>query len=213
MADIPRCAAKSKQTGQRCRQRPTPGMKVCRFHGGKSLKGIANPAFKRGDYSRYAPVRLADKIQVHLADPDVMNLRSEAALLTAQIGETLEVLDVGGVLARWQEIAGLVSPLRRAIEEQDELALVAIADRLDAAIIGASEERGRWGELLDYIDQKRKVVEAQAKVDQRETLSTVEQGLLIAYMTQALALVRAQEDRDAAVTYLNRMLTLEPKQP
>jgi hypothetical protein len=30
----PRCSAKSKQTGERCKQRPIPGGTVCRFHGG-----------------------------------------------------------------------------------------------------------------------------------------------------------------------------------
>lgn len=38
MATIPRamCAARSKQTGEPCRQRPAAGHPVCRFHGGSA---------------------------------------------------------------------------------------------------------------------------------------------------------------------------------
>jgi hypothetical protein len=52
--DKPRCTATSKQTGQRCAQRPIPGGTVCRFHGGAApqvqrtarqrLQALADPA-------------------------------------------------------------------------------------------------------------------------------------------------------------------------
>ena len=39
----PRCAAKSKQSGERCKNTAVPGKRVCRFHGGLS------PGSKRGN--------------------------------------------------------------------------------------------------------------------------------------------------------------------
>lgn len=49
-----RCAAKSKQSGRRCRQIAAPGKSVCRFHGGKSLSGRAHPAYTDGEATQAA---------------------------------------------------------------------------------------------------------------------------------------------------------------
>lgn len=42
------CAAKSKQTDQRCKLYASPGKRVCRFHGGRST-GPKTPAVKHGE--------------------------------------------------------------------------------------------------------------------------------------------------------------------
>src|SRR3974377_1236394 len=49
----PRCTAKSKRTGQRCRAPAVRGWNVCRFHGarGGAPKGKANGSWKHGYYS------------------------------------------------------------------------------------------------------------------------------------------------------------------
>ncbi len=47
-----RCSAKSKQTGQQCRQIASPGMRVCKWHGGWSLRGRDHPAFRHGGASK-----------------------------------------------------------------------------------------------------------------------------------------------------------------
>ena len=52
----PRCTAKSKRTGQRCKAPAVRGWNVCRFHGarGGAPKGKANGAWKHGHYSAEA---------------------------------------------------------------------------------------------------------------------------------------------------------------
>jgi len=40
------CTAKSKRSGERCKKDAVIGMGVCHIHGGKSLVGTDNPAFK-----------------------------------------------------------------------------------------------------------------------------------------------------------------------
>lgn len=46
----PRCTAKSKRSGERCKGPAVRGWTVCRFHGacGGHGSGKANPAFKHG---------------------------------------------------------------------------------------------------------------------------------------------------------------------
>lgn len=209
MSDTRRqCTARSKQTGTRCKLPPAIGRTVCRFHGGATPAGLASPHWQTGRYSRHAPSRLAARIEAAIADPALMSLKDEAALVSAQIAEVLEVLDVGGLLARWRELGELLTALRAAIEAQSETQLVAVADAMDACLVAAADERGRWSELLGLIDQKRKLVETQAKVDQRDTLSVTEQAVLVGAFVTALRLVRDEEDRRAALAHLNRALEL-----
>lgn len=204
----PRCRARSKQRGEQCRNTAVPGMAVCRYHGGATPVGPDSPHFKTGRYSRHAPTRLAARIDAALQDPALMSLKDEAALLSAQIAEVLEVLDLGGLAARWRELTALVTALRAAIEAESEKQLVAVADAMDACLLQAADERGRWGELLALVDQKRKLVETQAKVDQRDTLSVTEQALLVGAFVAALRLVRDDEDRRAAMAHITRTLEL-----
>lgn len=50
----PRCAARSKQSGEQCKNRPSPGKRVCRFHGGWSPGGPKGnkKAVRHGIYAR-----------------------------------------------------------------------------------------------------------------------------------------------------------------
>lgn len=212
--DDRRCTAGAKQReGDRCRNYAARGRRTCRYHGGTQPLGIESPNYKHGRYSKHAPTRLAARIEAAISDPSLMSLKDEAALVSAQIAEILEVLDVGGLLARWRELGELVTALRGAIEAESEKQLVAVADAMDACLIAAADERGRWAELLGLIDQKRKLVETQAKVDQRDTLSMTEQGMLVAVFVQALRLVRDEADRRNALGHLTRALELPARTP
>jgi hypothetical protein len=70
----PRCTAKSKRTGQRCKAPAVRGWDVCRFHGarGGAPKGKANGAWKHGLYSGAAK---AERLLVKLLLKDAANLR------------------------------------------------------------------------------------------------------------------------------------------
>jgi hypothetical protein len=70
----PRCTAKSKRTGQRCKAPAVRGWKVCRFHGarGGAPKGKANLAWRHGRYSEKAKV---ERLLVKLLLKDASSLR------------------------------------------------------------------------------------------------------------------------------------------
>ena len=54
LRDAPRCHAKAKSTGERCKAPAVRGWRVCRVHGagGGHGPGMANPAYKHGMRSR-----------------------------------------------------------------------------------------------------------------------------------------------------------------
>ena len=70
----PRCTAKSKRTGQRCKAPALRGYNVCRFHGarGGAPKGKANGAWKHGYYSEAAK---AERLLVRLLLRDSSSLQ------------------------------------------------------------------------------------------------------------------------------------------
>ena len=70
----PRCTAKSKRTGQRCKAPAVRAYNVCRFHGarGGAPKGNANGAWKHGQYSETAKV---ERLIVKLLLKDASSLR------------------------------------------------------------------------------------------------------------------------------------------
>lgn len=61
----------------------------CRMHGGKSLSGVAAPAYKGAGRSRVVPARWADAYQGAVDDPDLLSLRHDIAIVDASI-EDLE---------------------------------------------------------------------------------------------------------------------------
>ena len=50
--DNRRCTAKSKRSQQRCKNWAMRERAVCRFHGGKSYRGLASPRYVHGYYSK-----------------------------------------------------------------------------------------------------------------------------------------------------------------
>jgi hypothetical protein len=58
LGDPRRCTATSKQSGTRCKRFRTPGRQVCRFHGGKSLRGFSHPGLTHGRRSIDTMVRI-----------------------------------------------------------------------------------------------------------------------------------------------------------
>jgi hypothetical protein len=56
MHQSPRCSARSKRTGERCRAPAVRGWRVCRFHGagGGGLKGKRNGNYKHGLFTAEA---------------------------------------------------------------------------------------------------------------------------------------------------------------
>ena len=70
----PRCTAKSKRSGKRCKAPAVRGWNVCLFHGarGGAPKGEANGAWKHGYYSVAAK---AERLLVKLLLKDASSLR------------------------------------------------------------------------------------------------------------------------------------------
>lgn len=96
----------------------------CRNHGGASLVGPASPSFKHGRYS----VLLKDikGIGEHytraLADPDLLNLADNIALVDARLTQLLEQVARGGrghsIDRLWPQIEELIENRRKLVDTE-----------------------------------------------------------------------------------------------
>lgn len=86
------CKAVSKRSGKRCKNIAVPGYEVCRIHGGNTPRGLDNPNWKHGLYSKYLPENINNKVQAFL-EADPLELVSEMALLRALLAEYVSRFD------------------------------------------------------------------------------------------------------------------------
>ena len=93
----PLCSARSKQTGEPCKNAPKPGWAVCRFHGA----GGGRRPTKGGRFSR-ASKRFRRAYEAALDDAALLDLRPALAALDVRIADLLEKIDRGedGILWR-----------------------------------------------------------------------------------------------------------------
>tara|TARA_R110002020_G_scaffold72355_4_gene186302 strand:+ start:697 stop:1377 length:681 start_codon:yes stop_codon:yes gene_type:complete len=79
-----RCCAKSKQSGNRCKQKVVAGRRVCRYHG-----GLGGRPPTHGRYSKGLG-RFQEAYQENLNDPNLLDLRESLALLDICVRRAVE---------------------------------------------------------------------------------------------------------------------------
>ena len=123
-----RCTAKSKTTGEQCRQQAINGSTKCYYHGGRSLRGTEHPNFKTGRYIRFTTESIRAKID-ESASSDPMDLLDELAVQRAlfaeylqrfQTGAPLTALDIGALM-NWAD--GIGHMVERIVKIRNSTAL------------------------------------------------------------------------------------------
>jgi hypothetical protein len=172
------CGAK-RRNGERCRGRAMSNGR-CRLHGGTSLGGIASPSLRTGRYSKYLPARLQERYQRAQADPDLLALRDEVALLDARLADVLSRADVGESAALWDRLHDAWT----AFQGGDATALAQVGRLIEGGIADWSA----WREIARLIDQRRQLVESERKrlVELQQVLTAEQALVLLAAVTDAV---------------------------
>src|SRR5262249_56407268 len=79
-----RCTARSKTSGQQCKNPAVLPTDKCRIHGGLSLRGVAHPQYKNGAHSKYLPKSLRQDYLRAVRDPELLSLLNQLALLASR---------------------------------------------------------------------------------------------------------------------------------
>lgn len=181
------CTARNRR-GEQCQHTAINGTSKCRFHGGASLVGIASPTFKTGRHSKDLPTRLAARYTEALADPQLLELRDEIALVGTRQGELLTHLDSGLALERWKEAQAAYDSLMAAVRAKDSASLQAALHALGIALDAGMGDYAVWKELVELIEQRRKLVESEHKrLVAMQQMITAEQAMtLLAVVTDTV---------------------------
>lgn len=193
----PVCGAKTR-SGKPCQSLPVLGGNGrCRMHNGHAAKGVANPAFKTGKYSKYMPARLLDRYHDAVADPALLELDHEIALVDARVADLLTRVDTGDAAKNWKQAREINDTIQEALLNENYGAVAVACTMLDRLIQPALNDYEAWNQLSALLDQRRKLVESQRKrMIEQQQFVTVEQALLLV-TAMVDSVKRNVKDRDA----------------
>jgi hypothetical protein len=160
---VMQCRAKSKRSQERCKRWATPGREVCRMHGGRTLVGLAAPRLKTGRYSKFLPTRLAAEYERAAHDPELLALRHELAVVDVRINDLLSRVDTGEAGGLWHHARAAWQTVKQAQAEDRPLMQARAALELDGLLEQAVGDNVAWHEILQFIEQRRKLVESEVK--------------------------------------------------
>ena len=192
------------------------GSSKCRMHGGSSLAGIASPSFKHGRYSKHLPERLASRYAEALADPKLLELRDDIALLDVRLGELVGRVDTAESASHWKAVQTAHSALKVAIGSKDsaafQVAMVALGEAVD---VGGSDY-GLWREIAELVEQRRKLSESERKyqIAAQQMISSEQAMVLLAGVVAVIQRHVASKELLGLISYdLRSLVTVDHNDP
>ena len=175
-----KCGAKCRN-GHPCRKWPIKGRNRCRLHGGKTLVGSANGLYKHGRHSKYLPARLAERYETAKDDPELLSLKDEIGVVDARLMELLTRVDTGESGAVWRALRRDWDAFTRAQAAQDIPGMHRAVAHIEDVMSRGLTDYAAWREIGELIEQRRKLVESEAKrLMALRQLLTVEEALQFA---------------------------------
>jgi hypothetical protein len=156
------CAATSRQTHKPCRHWARPGRKFCKWHGGKVPVGKDHPNFKHGKYSPYMPKQLQATYEAGLADPELIELRNEIALVDSRIQDLLRRSNWGESAKKWRQAQEAIRAVL-TFQDQDDPESMAEAISECASILLGPSDHDAWAEILTTLSERRKLTDSERR--------------------------------------------------
>lgn len=195
------CRAKRKSPrenpGWPCTGPHVGGRPRCKHHGGCAPKsGPLHHSIRHGRYSKaLAGKSIADAYSIALADPTLMQLNDEIALLVARQQQLLERLGTGDSRTVWDTALTRLDMLERAVREGRH-----VADRLAAlraVFESGAQDYALWSEYNVNVEQLRKLVETSLKYRDDSGLMVTPERLTLLLM-QLNDAIREVLDKETA---------------
>src|SRR5262249_13022945 len=161
-----RCTARSKTSGQQCKNPAVLPTDKCRIHGGLSLRGVAHPQYKNGAHSKYLPRHLRRDYQRAIKDPELLSLRNQVALLAAREMELAKELSKTEA-PPWEQAVDRLVDVENAVTTGDPEVtwetLASLAHLLRTGADQGAKYAAVWTELREVIQERAKLTVAEQK--------------------------------------------------
>jgi len=186
------CTAKSKRSGERCKNHAMKGKTVCHIHGGKSKSGIEHPNYKTGRYVKGLADKKAKVIDNLLRDEDLLKLDDNIALMDLRIIELVDSLMEGGNPAElWKKALKSWELMWMATAREDSDAVAKHRNNLDEILRQGVREITTWDEIADRTETRRKLADTEMKRREKMQYLVMVEDTLKDYMALGRMIRRA----------------------
>lgn len=177
-----------KSDGERCRQPVRSGWTVCKYHGAGSADTPAGRPPINGHYSKHLPSRYFSDYQEYLQDPNLLSMRREMALIDVRLGEMLQMLETSDSPQAWNRISVACAMLEKAVGDGKFDELPKIAEILRNAITAHKNDQDIWSNVLNLIDNRRKVADVERRRIEamKKYLTMQEANAMMAYFVDSV---------------------------
>jgi hypothetical protein len=160
-----RCTATSKGSGDQCLNYREGGTTVCRFHGSEGVLARQKQAVASGQgrESLRLPVKLQQRFNDFLGDPDILNLSRDLALLNVRLDELTSRLEDGESVTGWRRAREAFGKLRAGLAASDGAAIRDAVGRLSEIITGATATDNTWRDIRDLLLERRLLAETERR--------------------------------------------------
>lgn len=170
----------------------------CRLHGGLTPFGPASPHWKTGRSSKVLPLRLRADYHAALADPDLLALRDDLALVTARLNDLLTRVDTGESGAGWKRASAYYEQLSEALRTRDQAKATTAMTALGEALAEGKSDYEAWAEIRALQDQRARLVTAElARLTKLQQF--VEAQQVFALLNQVVELIKRHVNDPSAV--------------
>lgn len=177
-----------KRDGERCRQPVRAGWTVCSYHGAGTADTPAGRPPVNGRYSKHLPTRYMQEFEEYLADPNLLSMRTEMAILDVRMGELLAKLETTDSVAAWNRVAVAANILSKAVADGNMEEAADVVRLLLDAIQNHRDDREIWHELIKFIDSRRKVADVERRRIEaaKKYLTIQEANAMMAYFVSSV---------------------------
>jgi hypothetical protein len=207
------CAGTSKASGGPCPRPAMKGRTVCYHHGGKTPRGLASPQTTHGRYSRHLPTRMAARYQEAQADPELLVLRDEIALLDSRLSDILSRVDTGESGALWSELTKSWEAFSLARSAGNVPKMTELLAHHEALLTRGRADYAAWAEIGSLLDRRARFVESERRryVEMQQMVSVEQAMLFLGAVTDAIR--RHVSDRDTLSALGRELEHLADAQP
>ena len=138
----------------------------CGVHGQRAKKanaGVKNPSWKHGRFSKYVPKSILEGYEESLAEPELMALREEMAVIKGRIKQLLGEVDKGESLIRSRKLKAAMTTLKKTVKSGDMQAHARAIVELDQQIGLVGKPGKTWEAIFSAIENLRRLNETEQK--------------------------------------------------
>ena len=161
-----RCQQYKNDGSGQCGSPAVSGYHNCKWHGGKTKRQVTREMSRRdksaiaeGRYHKNMPKEIVNSYARSLADPDLLNLTNEIALIDSRTSELIETLkDVPS-----PDYPALLKRLDKLIRDCDDEYLLSELETLREGFAGGHARDSAWDKITDAIKTRVTIADAERK--------------------------------------------------